>query len=291
MSGPERDPVTGRMTTGHEWNGIKELNTPVPKIVFWALALGLIYLSVATILLPAWPSLTSYTRGLLGVDQRNSVDLAVRAADLQRSDWTNKIVQGELSALAKDHNIERIVLEVAPALFGDNCAACHGNTGHGRPGYANLVEAPLAWGEDADAIYQTIRFGVNSDHPSTRFGTMLAFGQDGMLTRAEIGLLVDFLLDTPRSDPTGAIEQHARASEVFEFNCTSCHGENGKGQTEFGAPDLTDEYWLFGGDRQAVFWSIYNGRAGHMPHWDDRLSELDIRILALYVKTLRDAAK
>lgn len=288
MNRPERDPVTGQITTGHEWNGIKELNSPVPRIVFAALLLGAIYLVISTILLPAWPGITGYTRGLLGIDQRDIVTREVEQARMERAEWTAAIDAQPLEASLADPALMDIVRETGRTLFGDNCAACHGTEGTGGPGFPNIAEAPLMWGEGLDTLHETIRVGINSTHPETRFAQMLAFGRDGMLPRGDIVALTGYVLSL--SDP-GTVEPDPAVEETFAFNCASCHGDDARGVTDFGAPDLTDPHWTFGGSRDAVFSSIFNGRAGHMPHWEDRLSGTETRLLALFVHDMRTQAQ
>lgn len=284
---PERDPVTGQITTGHEWNGIKELNSPVPKIVFIALALGVIYLAVWTVLMPAWPGVSSYTKGILGIDQRDIVIREVEDARLERSAWTALVDGQPLEETHADPRLMDIVRQAGKTLFVDNCAACHAPDGSGNPGFPNLAAAPMMWGDGLDTLHETIRVGINSTHPETRFAQMLAFGRDGMLGRSEIIGLTDYLLTISGASETPV---DPLAEETFAFNCASCHGEDARGQADFGAPDLVDPFWIYGGSRDAIFTSIFNGRAGHMPHWEGRLSATDIRLLALYVHDMRASA-
>lgn len=286
----ERDPVTGQATTGHEWNGIKELNTPVPKIVFIALILGGIYLAVSTILLPAWPTFNSYTRGLLGIDQRTVVEEQVALGQAQRAVWTNALTGRPLEAVAADPATMEVVRVAGHPIFKDNCAACHGNLGTGQAGFPNIAQAPMMWGDGIEEIYQTIRAGINSGHPETRWSQMLAFGKDGMMSRGDIVALTDYVefLSGGNELPVETIE---RAAQLFADNCASCHGTDARGEKAVGAPDLTDEHWIYGGTREDIFHSLFYGRQGHMPHWEGRLSDVDIRTLALYVSDLRSASQ
>jgi len=284
MSRPERDPVTGRLTTGHEWNGIKELNSPVPRIVFATLILGAIYMVIATILLPAWPGVSGYTRGILGVDQRDIVSSAVERARLDRTAWTDLVDNQSLEESSANPALMEIVREAGNTLFVDNCAACHGREGSGGPGFPNIAAATLSFGDDLDALEQTIRVGINSGLAGTRTAQMPAFG-GGMLARADISLLVGYVLGLSSGDDT---QPDTAAADLFTSRCAGCHGAEATGNTMIGAPNLTDPYWIHGGERQAVFTSISGGRAGHMPHWEGRLSPTDIRVLALYVHDLRE---
>jgi cytochrome c oxidase cbb3-type subunit III len=289
MSIGERDPHTGHMTTGHEWNGIKELNSPVPRPVWFFLAATFLFSLVYWVLMPAWPYGVSYTRGLLGLDQRDIVTETVRTAALERSVWSDRVAAGSVDDIQADPELMTVVREAGPALFGDNCSVCHGAAGQGGPGYPNLAQAPYLWGEDPETLIETLRVGINSGHPETRYSEMMAFGRDGLLAREEIARVVDYVLALSQPElvtDVGTPELEA-GEEIFAVNCAGCHGEDARGIADVGAPDLTDGFWLYGGDAPAIHASVHSGRRGHMPHWDGRLSELERKLLALYVLDLR----
>lgn len=280
----ERDPHTGKMTTGHEWNGIKELDTPVPKPVLFFLGATILFAILWTVLMPAWPTVSGYTRGLLGVDQKTTVEASIAAATAERAEWSARLESEEFAAIEADAALMTIVREAGATLFGDNCAACHGAHGEGNAGYPNIAQAPTLWGGDPATILETIRVGINSAHPETRFAQMLAFGRDQMLQRDDIEHVVAYvrgLSDRTVADPDGV------GAQIFADNCASCHGASAEGMTEGGAPNLTDAFWIYGGDAEAVFTSVYYGRQGHMPTWEGRLSETDLKLLAVYVHDLR----
>jgi cytochrome c oxidase cbb3-type subunit 3 len=284
-----RDPHTGYLTTGHVWNGIKELNTPVPRVVYFFLAVTAAFAVVYWLLMPAWPLGVTYTKGLLGIDQRRTVAEALEQAKADRAAWVQRIVSEDFAAIQADPEQMRIVRQMGHSLFGDNCAVCHGAGGKGGPGYPSLASGSWLWGGDPETIAETLRVGINSTHADTRAGQMLAFGRDQILTRAEIGDVVTYVQSL--SDPSLQVDPDrlAAGKEIFAANCVSCHGEDGKGLDEFGAPDLTDESWIYGGDRQTIFATVYGGRQGHMPTWESRLTPFQRKILALYVADLRAA--
>jgi cytochrome c oxidase cbb3-type subunit 3 len=288
MAVGERDPHTGHMTTGHEWGGIKELNTPIPRAVFFFLILTAAFSVICWLLMPTWPLGRTYTKGLLGIDQRTSVAASLREAASDRAIWAAKIEAADFATIEADPSLMRIVRETGRTLFGDNCSACHGRNAQGGIGYPNLSDAAWLWGGEPEAVAETIRVGINSSHPDTRTSQMLAFGRDGMLDRAAILNVTAYVQSL--SDPKLAAGEEGAAvaagKEVFAANCVACHGENGKGMVETGAPDLTDSFWLYGGDRQSIFTSIFWGRQGVMPTWEQRLSPLDRKILTLYVLDL-----
>lgn len=284
MSVRERDPLTGHETTGHEWNGIAELNTRVPRAVWFFIIVIHIYALIAWILLPTWPLIVTYTGGVLGIDQRRDVADDIATAEAARAVWRDRIAAGTLEEIRADPALMAAVDATGPALYGNNCLVCHGQGGRGGPGFPDLSDGDWLWGGDDEAVMETIRVGINSSHPETRFSQMLAFGRDGMLTRDEIRSVAAYVgslsTGTPATGP---------GARIFADNCASCHGEDGTGMVELGAPDLTDGAWIYGGDPASLFTTIHDGRAGVMPAWEGRLSEVDRKILALYVHGLGQA--
>ena len=289
MSVGERDPHTGHMTTGHEWNGIKELNTPVPKPVWFFLIATFSFAVIWWVLMPAWPYGVNYTRGLLGLDQRQIVTEAVEAAALERSVWTEQIAARSLDAILQDAQLMRGVRETGHRLFGDNCSGCHGAGAKGGPGFPNLAEAPWLWGGDEQTLLETLRVGINSTHPQTRMSQMLAFGRDKMLERADIARVADYVrsLSQPGVAAATSADELAAGAQLFADNCAGCHGEDAEGMTDAGAPNLVDAFWIYGGDADTVRATIDGGRSGWMPAWEGRLSEVERKLLALYVLDLR----
>jgi len=292
MSAAERDPHTGHMTTGHEWNGIIELNTRVPRAVYFFLIVTALFAIGYWILMPAWPLGTTYTKGLLGVDQRTTVADALQAAALDRATWEKRIAGESFEQIQADPQLMSVVRQTGHTLFGDNCAACHGRDAQGQAGsgtgFPNLTTASWLWGGTPDQIAETIRVGINSTHTDTRVGQMLAFGRDGILPRGDVENVVAYVRSL--SQPGDATpEQIAAGKGVFAKNCASCHGDLAGGKTDVGAPNLTDASWIYGGDLASVFTTVWGGRQGHMPTWEARLSAVDRKILALYLVDLRKA--
>ena len=289
MALKERDKFSGQMTTGHEWNGIKELNTPVPRIL-WGFLITLTAFAVLwTVLMPSWPGINGYFRGLLGADQRVAVNQSVEEAKAERATWTSRIDSEDFAAIQADEELMTIVRQTGAALFGDNCAACHGTDAQGRPGFPNLIAAPIMWGDDPEVVAETIRVGINGTHPETRYAQMLAFGRDQMLSRAEIDAVVTYveILWQPELVASADQDQLAVGAEAFANNCAGCHGEDALGMLDTGAPNLTDGFWTYGSDRASIRHSVYHGRNGTMPSWEGRLSPTDIKLLTLYVLDLR----
>ena len=289
----KRDPVTGRLTTGHEWNGIEELDSPIPRVVLFFLAAGILFSIVYWVLMPAWPLGWTYTKGLLGIDQRQIVTREVADAATARAGWTDRVASMDYAAIEADAPLMQSVRDTGRTLFVDNCAACHGVDARGGPGFPNLRAKSWLWGGTPEAIAETIRVGINSTHGDTRVSQMLAFGRDGILDRKQVSDVVAYVRSLSGTAPVGQLDpaRVAAGREVFAANCVACHGGAGKGNPEVGAPDLTDAAWIYGGDTQSIFSTVHGGRQGHMPHWGERLSPIDMKILALYVHTLEGEAK
>jgi cytochrome c oxidase cbb3-type subunit III len=288
MAIEERDPHTGYMTTGHEWNGIKELNTPVPRPVYFFLAVTATFAVVYWLLMPAWPLGVTYTKGLLGIDQRTTVADSIKQAMAERAAWSNEIESLDYKQIEADPALMRSVRETGRRLFGDNCAVCHGVDAKGGKGFPNLTGNAWLWGGTPEAIAETIRVGINSPHPDTRVSQMPAFGRDQLLPRAEIDNVVAYVqsLSDPTPPPPAVAAKIAAGKVAFIANCAACHGEDAKGKTDLGAPDLSDKEWIYGGDWQSIFTTLHAGRQGHMPTWEKRLTPLDRKILTLYVLDL-----
>ncbi|WP_322989014.1 cytochrome-c oxidase, cbb3-type subunit III [Hoeflea sp.] len=287
MSIIERDPVTGHITTGHNWNGIKELNTPIPRIVIAFIIVTHLYALIAWVLLPTWPLGQTYTKGLLGIDQRNDVETDIARADAARADWTTALATQDFDRIQANADLMAKATATAAALFGQNCQACHGKEGTGGPGFPQLSDNTWLWGGTMEEVAETIRVGVNSTHPDSHFAQMPAFGRDQMLDRSQISTLTDYVMSLsdgvqPDDSSEGAV--------LFQDNCAACHGEDALGVEGTGAPNLTDADWLYGGDKNTIHTTLMNGRQGQMPSWADRLSEAQIKMLAIYVVNLSKPA-
>ena len=284
----ERDPFSGRETTGHEWNGIKELDTPVPRGVLMFLIVTHIWAIAWWFLVPAWPLGTTYTPGLLGVDQRTTVQTRVVEGRRDRAGWATRLETEPYDAILADEDLMQTVRQTGRQLFGDNCAACHGQDGKGRANFPDLTDNDWLWGGSPELIEQTMRVGVNTQHPDSRIGQMPAFGRDEMLDREQVRSVAAYVysLSHPDYSTPENVDRIAAGREVFVATCAACHKENAQGNPEVGAPNLTDGHWLYGGDLDTIIASVHRGRQGHMPSWDERLTDGDIRTLALYVHDL-----
>jgi cytochrome c oxidase cbb3-type subunit III len=288
MALADRDPYTGHMTTGHEWNGITELNTRVPRPVYGFFALAFLFAVVCWILLPAWPTGRTYTRGLLDTDQRKAVAAAVAETERVRAAWMSRVAKESFAEVAADRALMEKVREAGHSLFGNNCAACHGADARGNPSFPNLRRKSWLWGGEPETLAETIRVGINAENPESRQSQMPAFGRDGMLKPEEIQQVVAYVGSLPGPGAGGATAADiAAGKELFAANCASCHGEDGKGNHDMGSRNLTDGSFLYGSDPASLYRTVFGGRQGHMPSWAARLTPVEIKVLALYVTDLR----
>lgn len=272
-------------TTGHEWDGITELNKPLPKWWLWTFYATVVWAIGYWLLMPSWPLVSSYTKGMLGYSQREVVAGEVAQAKAAKSAFRDKIAASDLSAINADPELLRFALAGGEAAFGDNCAPCHGRGAQGAVGYPNLRDDSWLWGDGTlDAIHKTIQHGIRADDPDTQTNQMPAFGRSGVLPEPKINDVAEYVLAlSGRSLDPGAAE---RGAKVYAETCAVCHGAEGKGNATLGVPDLTDELWLYAGDKVTVMESIRNGRAGVMPAWNTRLDPETIKELAIYVHSL-----
>ena len=281
----EVDSVSGRSTTGHEWDGIKELNTPLPRwwiltfyaTILWAIGYWVVY--------PAWPLVSGYTTGLLHYSTRASVAVDLANLETLRGDKMKVLGTTSLADIEKDPSLLSLARARGKTVFADNCAPCHGSGGAGAKGYPNLNDDDWLWGGSLDQIMQTIQFGARSGDAKAHEGQMLAFGRDGILKKDEIVTVANYVRSLSGLSTAPGFDA-AAGKKIFAENCVSCHGEEGKGNQEFGAPNLTDKIWLYGSDEATLVETVTNGRAGVMPAWNGRLDPVTIKALTVFVHSL-----
>ncbi|MEM7173337.1 MAG: cytochrome-c oxidase, cbb3-type subunit III [Pseudomonadota bacterium] len=280
----EKDPVTGIETTGHEWDGIKELNNPLPRWWLYVLYATIVWSIAYWVAMPAWPTVSSYTKGLLGYSQRERVAADLRQAVESQSMYLDRIATSGLQTILDDPELLEFSLAGGAAAFGDNCAPCHGTGAQGFLGYPNLNDDDWIWGGTLEEIQATLKYGIRADHEDTRFSEMPRFLKDEILTRDQVRAVVAYVMAlNDRAHDSGLAET---GSIVFAENCAACHGEDAKGSREFGAPNLTNGIWLYGGEEAQIYDMIANSRKGVMPAWEGRLSDETIKQLVIYVHSL-----
>jgi cytochrome c oxidase cbb3-type subunit 3 len=286
----EIDAVTGTETTGHEWDGIKELNTPLPRWWLWLFYITIVWSVGYWIVYPSWPLLTTYTQGVFGWNSRAAVAEDLAALRSKRSAMADRIAAASLDEVLADQQMLDFARAQGRAAFADNCAPCHGAGGGGAKGYPNLNDDDWLWGGKLADIEHTVRHGVRSSDDKSRQGSMPAFGRDKLLDQPDILAVADFTRSLSGL-PVAAGADLARGKKVFADNCVVCHGEAGKGNREIGSPDLTDQIWLYGPGRDVIIEGLMNGRGAMMPAWAPRLDDTTLKSLAVYVHTLGGGQK
>lgn len=277
------DEPTGTQTVGHEWDGIEELDTPMPR--WWLLTFYacIIWAFGYVIFYPALPMLESATRGTLGWSSRGQLAQEMDAEAKRRAPITAAIAATPIEQLSGNEKLMQAAIEGGRAAFKVHCVQCHGSGATGSKGYPNLNDDDWLWGGDLGAIHYTVTHGArNPDHDQTRSSQMPAF--EGVLTPTEIASVTSFVRAASGQQKPGAAS--ARGMALFATNCSSCHGADGKGDRQFGAPNLTDAIWLYGGDKATITQTIAKSRFGVMPRWDNRLDPVTIKMLAAYVHSL-----
>ena len=277
----EKDVVSGQDTTGHEWDGIKELNTPLPTWWVYTFYACIVFAIVYCVLYPSWPSLTGHTKGLFGYSSRGELTAALDAQTKERSKFVGRIRSASLADMRKDPELFNFALAGGRSAFQTNCIQCHGAGGAGNPGFPNLADDDWIWGGKIDEIYITITHGVRNADDKSRQSLMPRFGADSILTPAQIAVVTDHVLSL-----SGRAKSTPESAKVFQEQCVSCHGADGKGNQELGAPNLADGIWLYGGDRNSIYNSIFYARSGTMPAWGERLDDATVKMLATYVHAL-----
>jgi cytochrome c oxidase cbb3-type subunit 3 len=286
MTGKEIDSVTGVETTGHVWDGdLRELNKPLPRWWLYVLYACIVWAIGYWIAYPAWPLLSgTYTKGVLDYSQRAAAEKEVAAAKEAQKTYFDQIAATPVGEIEKNQELLPFVMAGGAAIFGDKCGPCHGKGGGGAVGYPNLNDDDWLWGGTPEAIERTIQHGIRSGDPEARDMAMPRFGLDGILKPAEITDAAQFVLSLSgkSTDPAAA----ERGKQIFADNCVACHGAEGKGNQEVGAPNLTDGIWLYGGKLANIEKTIETGRGGVMPYWTGRLDPVTIKMLAAYVHSL-----
>ena len=284
------DELTGTATTGHEWDGLRELNTPLPRWWLWTFYATIIWAIGYWIVYPAWPLISSSTQGVLRWHSRSAVVTDLNALEKSRGPMVAKLAAAPVAAIVKDPELLDFARAQGRVAFADNCAPCHGAGGGGAKGYPNLDDDDWLWGGKLAAIEQTIRHGARSGDKDDHEGNMPAFGRGGILKPDQISAVASYVRSLSGL-PTEKNADLALGKKVFADNCAVCHGPEGKGNRQVGAPNLTDKIWLYGPDKATIMQGVQNGRGGVMPAWQGRLSEPIIKALTVYVYTFGGGEK
>lgn len=280
----EKDEHTGLNTTGHEWDGIRELDRPLPRWWVYVFYACILWAFVLVILYPAIPWGSSHSKGLLGWTSRGQLSEALATAKAAQAKYLKRIATMSPEEITKNADLLTFARAGGKTAFGDNCAPCHGAGGSGAKGFPNLDDDDWLWGGSLKAIHQTVIYGVRAGNDETRTSDMPKFGADGILDAKQISDVAEYVMSLSNTSKDAAAA--ARGAAIFQENCVACHGDKGQGNPEFGAPRLSDAIWLYGGDKATIVETVTNARAGVMPAWGKRLSAVTIKMLTVYVHSL-----
>lgn len=283
MSEKHIDELSGVETTGHEWDGIRELNNPMPRWWLWTFYATIVWALAYTIAYPAWPMIRTATTGMLGYSSRAEVQAELAAAEAAKSVYVEAVKTKGVGEILADANLRQFATSAGSAAFKVNCVQCHGSGAQGSPGFPNLNDDEWLWGGKIEQIYQTISNGVRfAGDEETHSSEMPAFAE--VLEPQQVNEVAAFVASlsgqalTPELVPAGAT--------VFAENCAACHGDNAKGNREMGAPDLTDAIALYASGQAAIAQQVRQPRHGVMPAWGARLGDVKVKELAVFVHSL-----
>lgn len=267
-------------TTGHVWDGIEELNNPLPRWWLWTLYATIIWGVVYTIAYPAWPLVDRATSGFLDWSTRSEVAAEVSRFEKANGPLMDRLAQITPETLADDPALDAFAVQAGGAVFRNECSQCHGAGAGGAKGYPNLLDDDWLWGGRIEEIAQTVTHGIrNETAPDARWSEMPAFAE--MLEPDEIDTLASYV-----GDLSGQKATNPAGAALFADNCAACHGEDGGGDRSQGAPALNDAIWLYGSAPETITQTIREGRFGVMPEMARRLTKAEIMAVAAYVHQL-----
>lgn len=291
-------------TTGHQWDDdegypLKEYNNPLPRWWLYSYYATIVIAVVWWILYPAWPGANGFTAGTLGWSQYNQLDEELAKAAEAQKPFLEELNKTPIDKIAENPKLLAFAMSGGKAVFGDNCAPCHGSVGGGSKGFPALLDDDWLYGGTLAEIEETIQNGRTAAMPAHLESA------GGMFSAEQVNDITEYVLSlSGRSDDAGAT---ARGKAIFhgeDAACIACHGDAGNGAVKgstggeaidnsVGAPNLTDGIWLYGGDRESILTSIAKGRAGKMPAWGEgfegfgkQLNPLAIKQATLYVHSL-----
>lgn len=263
--------TSGEATTGHEWDGIQEYDNPLPMWWVWMFVISIVF---ALGYLAWYPGLGNYD----GISDWSSAGEVQRAQEAHEARFAP--LYAELASLdeAALHD-SRQAMQVGRRLFINNCSTCHGVNGRGAFGFPNLTDSEWIWGEGFGNVKTALNNGRQAAMPSWQ----AALGDQGVQD------VTQFVLSLSGAEHDA--EAAARGEGQYRTFCVACHGPEGKGNPALGAPDLTNDIWLYGGTAERIAYTLRNGRNGNMPSFSDVLSADQRHVLAGYVTSLSQEAQ
>jgi len=280
----EIDKLSGVETTGHEWDGLKELNHPAPRWWLWVFFVCVLFAIGYWFAYPAWPTLAGHSGGSKNWSEYAQLKQQQGEIQAMRAKMEARFAPADLQTIKNDAELYAYAVAGGAVAFKNNCAACHGAGGQGGKGFPNLNDDDWLWGGTLDQIHTTIRYGAHNDNPNTHSGGMPAWKDS--LKADDIDAVATYVEHLHEGDQASKTPSYTKGQAVFAANCAVCHGDKGQGKIEVGSKQLNNNIWLYGGDHATLVQTISNGRAGVMPAWEERLSPSTIKQLAVYVHSL-----
>jgi cytochrome c oxidase cbb3-type subunit 3 len=287
-------------TTGHVWDGIEELNNPLPRWWVWIFYLCIVFAVGYVIAYPAIPLIHGATQGLIGGNPRSAVEADLAKWATSQKPMQDKLVQADVNSIPTDPALKDYAVNAGKAVFNTYCVQCHMREGQGNKakGYPTLSDNDWLYGGTMDAIVTTVTHGIRNtaDADARSVGLYMPAWSDhapagamadlatAKLTDDQVGQVVNYVLKLSGQDHDEALA--TAGQQIFADNCAACHGDQATGNRDMGAPNLTDAIWMYGGDKATLMQTVMFGRGGVMPAWTGRLSEADIRSVATYVHGL-----
>ena len=282
-------------TTGHEWDGIEELNNPLPRWWLWTFYATCIWGLIYTIAYPAWPLLDRATAGFLGFSTRALLEKSIVEFEEGNADLREELATADVNevAAASGSELHNFALQVGASVFRNHCSQCHGAGAAGvkASGYPNLRDDAWLWGGTVEEIAYTVAHGIrNEQSPGTRWSEMSAYLTDGILDEEQIRQVANHVLLISGQEHDASLA--AAGGKIFLDECSSCHMVVGTGDVSLGAPDLTDAIWLYGGDEATIVETVSFSRFGVMPAWSEEhrstggLGPDEVNAVAVYVHQL-----
>jgi cytochrome c oxidase cbb3-type subunit 3 len=281
------DEPTGTETTGHVWDGIRELNTPLPRWWLWLFYATIIWAIGYMLLYPAFPLLERAWPGLLQYSSRQAVEDDLARVEASRQELDERIAALSFDEIRADPVLFDFARRSGESAFKLVCVQCHGSGAQGSQelGYPNLNDDAWLWGGTPQDIHYTIAHGIrNETDPQARNSAMPAYGVLGLLDRSEISDVAHTVLALSGREHDE--EAAARGAATYSAQCAACHGADGGGNPALGAPRLNDALWLYGGTHEQIVSQINNPQLGVMPPWTERFDEATLKQLAIYVHSL-----
>ena len=283
MSEKKIDEVSGMETTGHDWDGIGELNSPLPRWWVWTYYLTILWAIGYWIAMPAWPLVSDYTRGMLGYSQRAQLSDQIAAVKAGQAELIARTAKASVADIKGNAELLEFALAGGRSAYAVNCVQCHDSGASGASGYPNLNDDDWLWGGTVEQIQATIQYGIRSEHDETRANEMPAFGRDEILNPQQVDEVSDYVMALSQNPD---LAKTLPGKALYKEYCVDCHGAGGMGNQELGAPKLSDGIWLHEGGKPVVVDVITNSRSGMMPAWVNRLDAVTVKQLAVYVHSL-----